>query len=172
MTSVNYELRLLNAYIDRWIGSSLVQLMDCCLFAIGSLFQLGYFEFCSLDELIFFFRKMLHLELIIMFFMVNECQSLSNGKHFIQGSPGFYLNCIDLRDITPRSVIECALYASHLDHYDNSFAYHNGNCHVCRADSANCNVSPDEYRLAGPHFFKGERFIIISNGRYKFCTFT
>ena len=96
------------------------------------------------------FRNMLYIVLIIVLCLV---KGHSAASKFILGPPSAFLNCIE---ITSRSIIECALRASVMDHYENRLAYRNGKCHVCRADNENCVVSEDEYQLAGPHFIKGE----------------
>ena len=98
---------------------------------------------------------------ITALFMAGECCSVSTGVNFIQGPPDVYLNCIQIIEITFRSIIECALRASQMAHYENRFAFSNGKCHVCRADNENCAVSDDEYQLAGPHFVRGGSLVIM-----------
>ena len=105
------------------------------------------------------FCRNMHLDLILIVFTTKACCSISSGVEFIRGPPGISLYCIDIGDFTPRSVIECALRTSQMELYGNSFAYRNGKCYVCRADSENCNVSEDEYtwascqirKIAGAH---------------------
>ena len=87
--------------------------------------------------------------------MADECYSVPNGVNYIQRSSDVYLNCVDITNIKSRSVIECALLASGMEHYEDRFAYRNGKCRVCRADNENCVVLAEEYKLAGPHFVKG-----------------
>ena len=124
----------------------------------GALFRTCHFEYSNSIELMFFCRNM-HLDLILIVFTTKACCSISSGVEFIRGPPGISLYCIDIGDFTPRSVIECALRTSQMDLYGNSFAYRNGKCYVCRADSENCNVSEDEYtwascqirKIAGAH---------------------
>ena len=93
---------------------------------------------------------MLYLVLIVVFFMIDECHNTSNGVNYTQRSSDVYLKCINITDTRPRSIIECALLSSQIEHYENRFAYRNGNCHACRADNENCV----EYQLAGPHFIE------------------
>ena len=104
------------------------------------------------------FQDMLYIVLVIVGCMIGEHYCESNGINFIQGGHDVHLNCID---VTSRSVIDCALKAHHMEHYEDRFAYRNGKCHVCRADDENCFVSPDEYLQAGPHFVKGRTLNIM-----------
>ena len=103
---------------------------------------------------------MSYLVLVIVVCMVSERHCVSNGVNFIQGPADVYLNCI-LLDVTSRSVIDCALRSSDMEHYENSLAYRNGKCHVCRADNENCVTLDYEYQLAGPHFAKGESITFV-----------
>ena len=55
-----------------------------------------------------------------------------------------------------RSTVNCALRAAGMAYYDNSFAYRDGKCYLCRADNVNCAASQTEFRLVGPHYFQGK----------------
>ena len=90
--------------------------------------------------------------------MFGKRNCVSDGVNFIQGPNDVSLNCID---VTSRSMTDCALIASHMEHYENRFAYRSGKCHVCRADNENCVISEDEYKVTGPHFVKGRRLAIL-----------
>ena len=111
-----------------------------------------------IEHFIGIFQTMFHFTLVIAVCMVSGHNCVSNGVNYIQGPNDVFLNCID---VTSRSITDCALRASHMEHYENRFAYRNGKCHVCRADNENCVISVDEYKLAGPHFVKGRILCII-----------
>ena len=101
---------------------------------------------------------MCYLVLLILVFMFGKYNCVSDGVNFIQGPNDVSLNCID---VASRSMTDCALTASHMEHYENRFAYRSGKCHVCRADNENCVISEDEYKVTGPHFVKGRRLAIL-----------
>ena len=98
----------------------------------------------------------MYLLVIFMICMVDVSHGVSSVAIYTLRSPGVSLNCIS---ISSRSRIECALRASAVGLYGDQFAYRDGQCHVCRANNANCAVSEDGYLLAGPHHVRG-RFIV------------
>ena len=77
---------------------------------VGHNFNLVYF---------LYFQNMSYLVLVIVVCMVSKCHCVSNGINFIQGPADVYLNCI-LLDVAFRSIIDCALSSSYMEHYENS----------------------------------------------------
>ena len=99
------------------------------------------------------------LLVILVTCMVDMSRGVSTEATYQLRPSGVYLNCVS---ISSRSSVDCALQASQMYLYKNQFAYRDGQCHICRADNANCAASDDEYLLAGPHHIRG-RFFVISN---------
>ena len=92
--------------------------------------------------------------------MVKESQGAMSAVNFKLGSPNVRLKCIEsTADYGIRSAVECALWNSAMDYYENSFVYRNGKCHVCRTENMNCAALQTEMELVGPHYFRGKLII-------------
>ena len=77
--------------------------------------------------------------------------------NFKLNSLNMQLNCIKIAThYDNRSTIECALRASKMDYYGNSFVYRNGECYICRAHNVNCAALQTGIQLNGPGYHKGE----------------
>ena len=96
--------------------------------------------------------------LIIAVCMMTEFSDvMSDANYKLNSLSNKNLYCIEFTsNYVIRSTVDCALRASQISYYENSFAYRNKKCYLCRADNANCAASQAEFQLVGPHFFKGK----------------
>ena len=66
------------------------------------------------------------------------------------------MNCIKIAIYYgDRSAIDCALRASVMDYYGDSFVYRNGECYLCRANNVNCAALHTEIQVIGLSYYKG-----------------
>ena len=68
-----------------------------------------------------------------------------------------FVYCVDVTSkYGIRSAVDCSLYASRTEIYDNGMMYYGNRCHVCRNNSTICGISTEEDLLRGTHYTKGK----------------
>ena len=95
---------------------------------------------------------------ILVVCIMVELSIVTSGANFTLSSQNYNdIYCVEFTsNYGIRSTVDCALRAAGMAYYDNSFAYRDGKCYLCRADNVNCAASQTEFRLVGPHYFKGK----------------